>query len=999
MLADPILEALSHLHALGEPRQALSHLRGIAAQAESPRQALDLVERVAEGAAGSPYPSRALARFDRWAAHLPSPAGTFSLLVEHPRLLADLLLLFAASGYLSDILAREPELYALLAGREPLPPVDGYPEAVARALRPMRRPEARRAALRRLKRREILRIAWHDLTRRAGFTDVVTRISALADALIAAALQLAGEETRPQFPTASEQVVMGVLAMGKLGGRELNYSSDVDLMFVFDSPDVRSTTHQIYARRLAERVVRIVGEETSEGRLFRVDMRLRPEGRSGELARTLAAYREYYDRWVETWERQALIKVRPVAGSSELTARYMRLAEATAYGRGPDLELAQDVQDVKAIMERRAAGSPRLNVKEGRGTIRDVEFAVQLLQLLFGREQPELRSPGTLAALDALCSAGRLEPLDAAVMRRGYRFFRAVEHRLQLDEDLPVRHLPERPEELRCLARLMGYRRLDGFLAACERTAGQVRAACDRVHARVGPARPIAREEIGPWVLALHTPEAKEAVKGAMAQRGFADPARALADVERLALSTPHGAHPMATRRAFAALAPSLFRACAASPDPDLALTAFQELAERKLVYRAFYQRFLDEPECLADLCRLTGASPVLIELFTRYPEYLDVALDPGARKDRMTGSALAQELDHRLLGAPHSRQRQAQLRRFRLRHLVRLAAAELLEDVPVEALAAEWSDVAQACLEGALRLAVEEARTSGKWPRVDAAGLAAIGLGRFGGRELLFASDLDLLYVFEPEGLHPRDYEALARALETELRTVTAEGPLFEVDLRLRPEGRSGSLVSSEEACRRYFEGRAATWEKQSFLRARPVAGSIEVAARLLECLTLQVCPEDPGPTWRDELRAMKRRIERERVAPADRDRHVKLGPGGLSDVEFLAQYLQRLHCARHPAARSPNTLTALSALHTAGALPDAHLETLIQGYLALTRLRQRLWLCLGEGRGDTLPTDPRELRRLARSLGYGEPEELTAEYRRVTASVREVYERYLGE
>ncbi len=764
--ANSVLIRLPVFASLGEPDPALDLLRSIARLAESPVQGEALLRAASDALHRSPDPRRALIGFERWSRQLISCASTYALLLENPRLLHDLLLLFAASPFLTDILAREPELYNLLAA----PPEDGqapdYAGQVAAAFRSLRRPDSRRTALRRIRRREVLRLAWHDLTSRVRFGEVTARITDLADALVAGALSLALDELAPQFPSLAGAIEFTIIGMGKLGGEELNYSSDVDLLFVFDSADPRDARRLLYARRLAERVIHILAEETPEGRLFRVDMRLRPEGRYGELVRSLGGFREYYDRWVETWERQSLIKARRVAGSAALGEAFLGLARSTAYRRAQDPDLPREVRDVKALMQQRASGPGQemLNVKEGRGTIREVEFAVQLLQLLFGGQDSRLQERGTLAAMAALEESELVDRRERRRLRGGYRFFRVVEHRLQLEDDLPVRNLPADPNAQRRLARLLGYPNAGLFLAACARRAAAVMAVCDGIYARLGAGEGGESDALQATILSLHAPEARGSLGRQLAQHGLVDGHAALAAVERLGLATPHAPHPMPTRRVFSELAPALFRAVSNAADPDLALVSFQRLADRSVLHRSFYQRFLDQPADLEDLCRLLGASPTLGRLLERFPEYLEVALDRPLVADSLTQPELEADLDQRLVGLVNLRGRMAQLRRFRIRHLVRLAARELLTDGDPMSITDEWSMVAEVALRAALSVALTRLRAEQHWSLPDSGSFAIVGLGRLGGRELHFGSDLDLVYLFA-DG-EPREYEGLARAL-----------------------------------------------------------------------------------------------------------------------------------------------------------------------------------------------------------------------------------------
>lgn len=990
MLARPLLSeaSLAALQNLSweDPARAERLLDGLARRAGTPPEAGALLDRILERLPEAPDPEMALLNLERWVSRLTTPASVFALLVEHPRLLDDLLRLFGASQYLSDVLARDPWLYAVML--EP----DGTraPEEYAADVK-----EPSRDLLRRVKRREYLRIGWRDLTGRAPLEETVRDISNLADALIAAALRVAEAEVAPRFATAAAHTRFAVIAMGKLGARELNYSSDIDLVFIMDAPDPRGEAARRYATRLAEVLIRVLADDTAEGRCFRVDMRLRPEGRSGALVRSYAAFREYYDRWAETWERQALIKARAVAGDPDLGRRFVELVQPVIYRKIQGPAVLEDVREMRSAVEARllAAGEWERNVKEGRGTIRDVEFGIQLLQLLFGADHPELRVPDTLTALERLEHAGVLIHEERAIFEAGYRFFREVEHRLQLMNDLPVRLIPTEPRDLERLARAMGARDASAFLEEVRRRAAGVRGLAESMQARLGARATGPAERLRSALLLAYSESGESALRAELEERGFPEPERAASALVHLAVGPPGNPHPSATRRLFADLAPSLLDACAESADPTGALVGVDQLAQRKLLYRQFFQTLSEHPEGLRDLCRFAGGAPAVLKTVLRFPELADLLTDQELLSQVRTPWEMDQDLQTRLALAPSYERCLSVLRRFKLRELVRLSARHVLQPVPPEVETAEWSELADVVLRRALQVAAARLRETGRWSRAGTGRFAVLALGRYGGRELHFSSDLDLLYVSEPvEGITQQQYEQLAAELGIVLQAVTDEGPLFPLDLRLRPEGRSGFSVVSLEAARRYYGegGRAETWEFQTLTRLRPVTGDLETAERFRDLVAPRVYRSPMPEEWSDQIRRMKRRIERERVSDADRPRHLKLGPGGLSDIEFLVQYLQ-LARGLWPEVRTPGTLPAIEALLRCGSLTAEQARTLSRGFRFLTRLRQTLFLL---GRGDMVHADA----VLARAAGFGSPEGLDAAYREHTRPVRAIFEEYLG-
>lgn len=986
-----------------------------------PHIAVPLLETLLAAGRETADPEMALLNLERWSAALPSPAGTFGLLRDDPRLLADLLTIFGASQYLADILIRDPWLYSLFtepAGPRELP---DYEAAIRHALAALHRPESRTDALRRIKRREFLRIGWRDLARGAPLEETVGEISDLAEALIAGAFQLAREAVDARFPTAAAEVRLAVLALGKLGARELNYSSDVDLVFVMEGPEPLGETHRRYANRLAEATVRELAAETGEGRCFRVDLRLRPEGRSGVLVRSLSAYRTYYDRWAETWERQALIKVRPVAGDPELGEGFAALARSVAYRRLQGATLLEDVREMRGAVERKLEASGGLDghVKEGRGTIREVEFPVQVLQLLFGAEHPALQVRDTLTALRRLREADLLTAGEAATFEAGYRFFRVVEHRLQLLNDLPVRRLPAEPRDRLRLARSVpdpGAPRTDqregpvafssvaAFQAAYSELAERVHALAEAIHHRLG-ADAGTQDPLREALVSADSAEGAAFLARELRSRGFPDVREAVEGLVRLAAGGFDTRHPAAIRRLFADVAPALLAACEASADPSLALAGMADLADRKLLHRAFYQLLRERPLDLDALCRVAGTAPAAWQTVLRFPELSEIVIDEELVRRLPAKGELAEVLRERLAAAGSFEHGLSVLRRYKLREWVRAAARHVLHAVPVEVETAEWSEVAEVLVEAALELSLSRLRAQGRWLHSDAAGLAVLALGRFGGRDLHFASDLDLLYVYDSTpGVAPAAYELVARTLGDVLTRVCDEGRLFETDLRLRPEGRQGAQVASLEAMRRYYglEGRAQTWEFQALTRARFIAGNSTAAATLLDQLAPRVYRNPIPETWRAEIRQMRHRMEHERVGEAERDRHLKLGPGGLADIEFLVQYLQLHHGVAEPSLRTTSTLEALERLSVLGHLTSSDAAGLREAFRFLTRLRQSLTLLATPLGPDLLPDPSREPRTAlaaARSMGSNDARELDAAFREWTGRVRAIFDSQMGD
>lgn len=1006
-LVDAGLRAVAIRLAAAEPERVPRLLVSLARTAGPPPVAVPLIERLLEMLPEAPDAVQALVGMESWLRSTPTPGTALAHLKDDPRLAAELLRIFGASDYLAQVLVRDPWAYTLISDPPPLDP-DSYARQLFRRLPGSDRASGRLDAMRRLKRTEMLRIAGADLSGARDLEGTVSAISTVADVLIRAACESSVESVDARFPTVARRVRFAVVAMGKLGARELNYSSDVDLVFLMDSPDPSDEVHRRYAGRLGEAILDALGRPTGEGICFRVDLRLRPEGRSGALVRSLPSIRVYYERFAETWERQALIKARAVAGDPELGAAFEALATQVAYRGSPGATLLEEVREMRALVERKleATGALRDDVKEGRGTIRAVEFTVQLLQMLAGGSIPGIRQRGTLSALASLQSAGLLDAEEHRVLEGGYRFFREVEHRLQLLADLPVRRLPPSGPALRRLARATRkpggshsfedeteFRKtFDEFSDAVVRSAGSIQS---RLGLSTGVEDPFRSA-----ILAADTAAGRAELRALLVARGYADPESGLDALEELSAGPPGDRHPALTRRLFADLAPFLLAECEASADASWSLAGMARYARRKYSYRTLFRSLHDDRPGLRTLCRLCGSAASLGPLLDRWPELAEVATDPEETATFRTRKEFESLLRGRL-AAGSERERLLALRKFRLREYVRMAARHVTADPDYAAVTGEWSDLHDALLAQSLDLAVSRLHQSGRWTEADAAGFAVLALGRYGSRDLHFSSDLDLLYVHDERGgLGLREYEPLARALGDVIQEPMETGPLFEVDLRLRPEGRSGYAVVGLESAARYYapDGRALAWEYQMLTRARYAAGSRETAEAFLELVRPAVF-RDPVPAgWREEIRRMKHRIETERVSPHLADRNVKLGPGSLIDIEFLCQYLQ-LACGAATGILSPCTREILPRLAAAGFLCAADVAELLDAHRFFTRVRQAAGLLTDAHPADQLPDaadQPRLARALSRALGvtWGEIEASDRAHRR---EVRRVFDAVL--
>ncbi|CAN5825359.1 bifunctional [glutamine synthetase] adenylyltransferase/[glutamine synthetase]-adenylyl-L-tyrosine phosphorylase [soil metagenome] len=798
------------------------------------------------------------------------------------------------------------------------------------------------------KRLEFLRIAARDLLDLDLLEVSAAALASLATDVLVVACRIAGAEE------------LAVIGMGKLGGNELNYASDIDIIFVGQSND-RSNADA------GERRARAVMDLAR--RCFRVDTNLRPEGRSGPLVRSVESYVAYWDRWAEPWEFQALLKARPAAGDTGLATRWADAAAEHLWGTPFGADELRSVRAMKARAEAEVArqGLTDREVKRGRGGIRDIEFSVQLLQLVHGSRDADLRSPTTLDALTELASAGYVAIDDADRLAAAYRFLRRVEHRLQLEDERQVHLLPTDDAARGRLARVLGFRATPGA-SALEGLDAEVRrhqTAVRVIHEQVW-FRPLleafARTDaaLGP-----------EAAATRLAAFGFTDAERTRQAVTELTRGLTRSSRLMQQTMGL------LLDWLSTSPDPDLGLLGLRKLASGHQRNTELATAFRDSPEVARRLCQLLGTSRMLGGLLEHNP---DLIADLGRTESMRlrVGDELLEGTRKALSWRGETEDRQRALKRFTDREGLRIAANDVLELSPLADIGQALTTLAESALSAALE-ALEPALP-----------FAVVALGRFGGGELSYASDLDVVFVYDGSGTG--DFEEAERLATALLRFLGGSSPattIYDVDTDLRPEGRQGPLARSLHGFRTYYERWAETWERQAMVRARAVAGDASVGQGLIDVIEPFVW--DRELTREDEraIRRMKARVERERVpAGEDPEFHLKLGPGSLSDVEFTAQLLQLRH-----GVRSTGTAAALERLVEQGVLEADDGAVLAEAYRFCEHTRNRLFL-VNSARGDSLPRQPAELGRLARALDTT-PAVLRDEYRRVTRRARRVVER----
>jgi [glutamine synthetase] adenylyltransferase / [glutamine synthetase]-adenylyl-L-tyrosine phosphorylase len=939
-------------------------------------------------------------------ARLPHDAALWSALRADEDFRARLIAVLGVSAALGGHLARHPGEWTLLSGPGALrrPSAGDLTAELVSAVAAVPSTDPA-TALRVAYRRRLLHLAARDLTGADGFAEVAAELSDLAAAALEAALAIA----RSQLPPDAARCRLAVIAMGKCGGRELNYASDIDVIFVAGDGDVASAT------RLAAAMIRVCSAIGTEEALFPVDPNLRPEGRDGPLVRTLASHRAYYERWAKTWEFQALLKARPVAGDADLGADYVATVGPMVWESAQRENFVADVQ----AMRRRVLGSLPADragreIKLGPGGLRDIEFAVQLLQLVHGRTDETLRAAATLDALAALAKGGYVGREDAASLAAAYQFLRTVEHLLQLRHLRRTHTLPEDPAVLRQVGRAMRAMRpvkgaagrdseggmgrwaggggrgpeaadpADDLVAQWRRHASQAR----RLHEKLFY-RPLLEA-----VARLPTDDVRLTKQGATARLealGYADPAGALRHIEALTSGMSRRAAIQRT------LLPAMLGWFADAAQPDAGLLAFRQVSDA-LGDSSWYLRLLrDDTRVARRMARLLASSRYATGLLLRAPDAV-ATLGDDSKLGPRPAAALHAEAAATVRRHDTAEEAVAAALALRRRELFRTAAADLLGLSGVEQTGEALTVVAAVTITAALDAAARKARQDGPLPTR----ICVIAMGSLGGHEMGYASDADVLFVHEP--LPGADEEAATRAAHAvaeELRGLLARpgpDPALPVDAALRPEGRQGPLVRTLASYRAYYQRWSAPWEAQALLRAEPVAGDTGLGAAFMAMADEFRYPAGGiSETTVREVRRIKARVEAERMPRGvDPALHLKLGPGGLSDVEWAAQLLQLRHAGAMPELRTTRTLAALQAAKDSGLIASQDTESLVAAWRLASQIRNAVMLVRGRPT-DSVPTAQPELGAVARVLGYAPDasQDLVQDYRRAARRARAVMER----
>ncbi|ROQ41138.1 glutamate-ammonia-ligase adenylyltransferase [Frondihabitans sp. PhB188] len=952
---------------------------------------IDVEPQVAEfvrALSQSPDPDGGLQRLSRLIERAPEAVGEFLRAESLPSPTASeerpgdrLMLVLGASEGLADFLCRRPaSLRSLLRKTWTVPHQDDYERDLLAAVAGLTGDDAR-TALRVAYREHLVSLTAFDLSLYdpvAGLDVVAAALADLAGAALEAALDVARREV--SFPEHEiGRTRLAIIAMGKAGARELNYISDVDVIFVADAADGLDAERAVQiATRLAVHTTRTLSDLAPEEPLWEVDANLRPEGKNGALVRTLASHVAYYERWAKPWEFQALLKARPIAGDLALGGEYVEKLAPMVWRVASTENFVESTQRMRErVLSHIPPAEVDVQLKLGPGGLRDIEFTIQLLQLVHGQGDPDIRQRSTLGALGALAIAGYVGRAEAAEFDRDYRELRLLEHRIQLSRMRRTHLMPRGEDALRVLARATGLAPSAEELR--EHWHG-IRRRVRRLHERLFY-RPLLS------AVARRPEEELSLSTGSAVARlqaiGFRDPKGALAHIAAMTAGV--------SRRASIQqhLLPAMLQWFADGTDPDLGLLAFRRLSDGLGETYWFLRMLRDSSGAAQRLTTVLSSSRFVADHLERIPEaagWLESDDDLRPRTlDELRAEANATVARHE--GDDQAAQ---VLRMARRREILRLALGGIVGVISIDEIGRGLSDIMTAAIGGALDLA----RRGG---RADGLEFAVIALGRYGGQELGFGSDADVLYVYR--SLDPADTTAQARAVaivaDLHRRTGDPQMPL-DLDAGLRPEGKNGPVVRSLDSYAAYYGRWALTWEAQALLRAR---GAVGDAGLLADFESLADTVRYPARLSEQDVREVKRlkaRVESERLPKAaDPTRHLKLGRGSLSDVEWFVQLLQLQNAATTPGLRTPSTLDALAASVEAGLVTVRDADRLRDAWVIASRARSAVMLWTGRT-SDSLPADRRQLEAVARLLEYppNSASQLEEDYLAVTRRARHVFE-----
>ena len=1008
-----------------EPETAWKNLVALAGHAQFEKLYPDFFRILLELIASSHNADMALHNFERFSEKFLDKDHLYTQLTESPSLFVALIFLFSGSQVLTDALLKEPSYVDWLSRPETLANSKSK-DVLMRDFYEMAEFQSKNifSVLRKFKKREYIRIGLRDLLGKVGFKETVEDISNLADVCLQAAYEHADRELQKKFGRPVYQDANGnwiesefaILGMGKLGGRELNYSSDIDLIYIYTSSqgETRSTSESSitsisnheYFTKLALDITKSLHEITSDGNVFRVDLELRPEGNSGEIVNSLTSCEIYYQSWGRTWERQALIKARVSAGSENLGKEFFEMIEPFIYRRSLDFETIEEIKSMKYQINKSLKGKhSKGNIKLGFGGIREVEFTIQAYQLLLGGRDKSLRVRDSLGAMKTLYEKNILTEADHNHLREAYIFLRNLENRVQITFGLQTYLLPDNEIDLAVLARKMRiagdsqknladnlmkeyetHTRFVGTLFAEQFVEKEKREAAETLSSEWDRSR-IGEEQFTESMLAKIP--------------FLPDPKRTYRFLKSFRDGTQFSHPSVQSIQEFYSIIPKIFQQCRKVPKPDAAIENLCRFVEATGARESFLSLFQSNEKFLELLLILFGSSGMLSQILIKRPDLVDVLTDMEAIYRFKLAEKIQEDLNSALKTSPDFESKSLVLRRTKQAEELRIGVRYLIKEADLAGTLEDLSNLADVFLQTVYRIACEEQKSGNHND------FCIIGMGKLGGHELNFGSDLDVLLVYDegesdppPEGFSGY-YSALSQMIYKLTSEMTSAGYAYKIDTELRPEGDAGALVLSVQGYEKYFKSRARIWEQQALVRARFVAGNAEVGKKFIEAVHQFVYQDKFEYGSLIEISRLRERMEQELAKESTKGKNVKLGFGGLADIEFAVQIIQLMHGKKFPRLRQTNTLSALKSFVALGLIDQNMAEELQDSYLFLRNLECALRI-IRQTPTNTLPKDNKELAPLARLLGYEDAEiqagSLLIDYDRHTQRVRKHYRKTIG-
>ncbi|TAN41532.1 MAG: bifunctional [glutamate--ammonia ligase]-adenylyl-L-tyrosine phosphorylase/[glutamate--ammonia-ligase] adenylyltransferase [Nitrospirae bacterium] len=931
-----------------------------------------------DAAAATPDPERCLKNLLSFVEENPSRVDELlaeirpvSVLFSHSQFLANYCIAHPESLFSSlskmDLPLNKEELSASLKAK-----IDGLTSSSDRASFPAL--DACRGPVRRFRLEEILTITLRDLLNKADLVEILSELSMLADVIIQGSLDMVRQQMSGTYG-APQDDAFAVIALGKLGAGELNYSSDIDLMYVYGTEDGetagiqtaqgtvmnRTTNHEYYCK-VGETLSRFLSLNTEDGFVYRVDLRLRPEGQRGAIALSQRGYEMYYESWGRAWERAMLIRARPVAGDPDLFAAFMKMIQPFVYRKYLDFTAIDEIRGLKGRID---ATFKKGDIKRGYGGIREIEFFTQALQLIYGGREPLLRERSTLKALHRLMQKALVGQEDCHALSDNYGFLRTLEHRLQQLNDIQTHTLPSAEKDLDILGRKLGFDNGKTFTSELEQRRSLVRGIYDSLFSGK-------REEPGVENRFFDEELSDAELKEHLSATGLRDIGKAVRSLRSirdsvLTFQTLKG------RKLLGEILPVFVDTALKSDAPDAALHHLQSFAELLSMNESYLEIFSRDRQLIDMLTYVFAQTPYLSKMLISRPQYLEmIGWQERPKKSLLT-------LKHEIrasLSEGHSIN--DAIRRIKQAEEIRLGLLFLQQELGIRDVTRGLSRIAEAVVSLCLESIGSEA-----------AAVGIIGLGKLGGREISFGSDLDLIFITGAE-VKVSDTRVAERLLRM-LTAYTKDGVAYRIDTRLRPEGSKGPLVSSVESFRNYYAQSALFWELQALLRARPISGC-KASGLAFMSMARAALIKRGGEVRAADIRQMRERILRD-LSRETEGYDIKLGAGGLEELEFTVQFLQLTNCRRHSKILVQNTLEAISRLEAAGVIDGNDAGSLGQAYLFYRTLESFMRL-----KGDTvLKRDASGLQGMAAFFGSSGPDELESQINRARQSVMEAGEKYL--